>query len=153
MARALSRAERAQEPFHETTRVHRVLAVWKSDRVVFLGLRSDVSDLLAASDLYVSASHSEGTSLALLEAMARGLPCVVANSPGLADLVTDGANGRLFAVKNGADCARVVTEALADPGASRSQATRAQETVRREFSINALAAEHGSLYGRLLEGA
>jgi L-malate glycosyltransferase len=48
-----------------------------SGRVHFLGQRSDVADLLAASDVYVSSSHTEGLSNAILEAMASGLPVVV----------------------------------------------------------------------------
>lgn len=46
------------------------------DHVLLLGLRSDVPHLLAASDIYVSASHAEGLPVSILEAMAAGLPVV-----------------------------------------------------------------------------
>ena len=45
--------------------------------MAFLGLRPDVPDLLAASDVFVSGSHWEGAPVSLLEALANGLPCVV----------------------------------------------------------------------------
>lgn len=48
-----------------------------ADKVRFLGLRRDVPRLLAATDLFVSASHWEGAPVSLLEAMINGAPCVV----------------------------------------------------------------------------
>ena len=56
------------------------------DHVRLLGLRSDVPDLLAASDIYVSASRSEALPISILEAMAAGLP-VVATDVGDVPLV------------------------------------------------------------------
>ena len=49
------------------------------DHVRLLGLRSDVPTLLAASDIFVSASHWEGLPVSILEAMAAGLPVVATN--------------------------------------------------------------------------
>ena len=56
------------------------------DHVALLGLRSDIPKLLAASDIYVSASHTEGLPVSILEALAAGLP-VVATSVGDVPLV------------------------------------------------------------------
>lgn len=48
-----------------------------SDKVIFAGLRSDVPDLLQAMDVFVFPSHYEGLSVALMEAQAAGLPCLI----------------------------------------------------------------------------
>lgn len=54
-----------------------ITALGLEGRVHLLGLRHDIPDLLAASDIYVSAAHWEGLPVSMLEAMAAGRPCVV----------------------------------------------------------------------------
>lgn len=120
-------------------------------RVRFLGLRDDVPALLAASDGYLSASHSEGTSIALMEGMARALPCVVSDAPGLRDMVRDGENGRLFALRDPRDCARVILETLAEPDVADEMGRVAQAEVRREFSMDTLVEMHAGLYRELIQ--
>lgn len=65
------------------------------DRVTFLGYRSDVKELYAAADAFVFPSLREGLSLALMEAMASGLPAVATRIRGNTDLITDGVEGML----------------------------------------------------------
>lgn len=57
-------------------------------------------DYYRASDLYVSASHSDGSSVSLLEAMACGLPALVSDIPGNREWVEPGVNGWWFADGN-----------------------------------------------------
>lgn len=61
-----------------------------------LGYRNDVSELLAASDLYILPSIREGLNVSLMEAMASGTPCLCANIRGNVDLVESGKGGELF---------------------------------------------------------
>ena len=58
-----------------------------SGRVKLLGYRTDIPELLAASDLFVFPSLQEGLPVALMEAMASGLPCVVSRIRGNTDLI------------------------------------------------------------------
>ena len=60
-----------------------------------LGERHDVPELLAAADIFVLASRSEGAPLSILEAMAAGLPVVASDVGGVAELVADGETGLL----------------------------------------------------------
>ena len=48
------------------------------------------------ADLYISASHVDGSSVSLMEALACGLPCVVSDIPANKEWVTDGVNGWIF---------------------------------------------------------
>lgn len=68
------------------------------DRVVFLGEldQQRLADAYRSADLYVSASHVDGTSISLLEAMATGVPVCVSNIPGNAEWV-NGGTGITFA--------------------------------------------------------
>ena len=68
------------------------------DRVVFPGhvSFSDLPSLYRDADLYISASHSDGTSISLLEAFACGTPAIVSDIPGNREWITPGENGWLF---------------------------------------------------------
>lgn len=61
-----------------------------SDRVIFTGVRSDVNELLQAMDLFVLPSLYEGLSIALVEAQASGLPCVISDKVSSECMVTRG---------------------------------------------------------------
>jgi len=59
------------------------------NRVKLVGFRQDVVDFYGAADLFVFPSHREGLPVALMEAMASGLPCVVSKIRGNVDLIED----------------------------------------------------------------
>ncbi|MGI0015283.1 MAG: glycosyltransferase family 4 protein [Nitrososphaera sp.] len=61
--------------------------------VVFAGYKEDVRPVLAAADIFVTASEREGLPLSLLEAMAYGLPCISTNIGGNNEVVVHGHNG------------------------------------------------------------
>ncbi|MGW8249495.1 MAG: glycosyltransferase family 4 protein, partial [Anaerolineales bacterium] len=68
------------------------------ERVHFPGQisQAELPRYYRSSDLYVSASHSDGTSISLLEAMACGRPMIVSDIPGNREWVEPGSNGWLF---------------------------------------------------------
>lgn len=72
----------------------------------------DLYEELAAGDIYVSCSASDGTSVSLLEAMALGLYPVVTDIPANREWIEDGINGRLFPVGDDGALARVIKEVI-----------------------------------------
>ena len=67
-----------------------------SDKVILAGYRSDIPDILLASDLFVFPSFHEGMPVSALEAMACGLPLLCSKIRGNVDIVKNGDNGYLF---------------------------------------------------------
>lgn len=85
------------------------------DRVHFPGHvnQNDLPEYYRAADLYISTSHSDGTSISLLEALASGLPVLLSDIPGNREWVTQpGKVGWLFRVGDPADLARGILQAL-----------------------------------------
>ena len=80
-----------------------------ADRVKFLGNRTDMVDIYHMADCFVLASFREGLSRSIMEAMACGLPCIVANIRGNRDLV-DEEGGLLFDPKDPAELTECIYE-------------------------------------------
>jgi glycosyltransferase involved in cell wall biosynthesis len=121
-----------------------------SDRLRFLGYRSDVSDLLSAADLFVLPSLTEGLPLSVLEAMAHALPVVATPVGGIPEVITDGQDGLLVPVNQPEELARVLSELLDDPARRQSLGETGYRHVRDRFSFERMAGEYEELYRRLL---
>lgn len=117
-----------------------------AERVHFLGLLNDVQPLLHAGDLFVMPSRFEGFSIAALEALAVGLPCLMADVPGLRDFDRWFPNIR-YASPN-SDAIRVALEGLLSvlPQQRGTLTAGAPETAHREFSIEARVEDYRRLY-------
>jgi len=85
------------------------------DRVVLLGDRSDVPQLLPAFTMFAMSSVSEGYSIALLEACACALPIVVTDVGGNGEIVTDGVNGLVVPPRDPGAFAAAIQALLDDP--------------------------------------
>ena len=83
------------------------------ERVRFLGVRSDVPQLLAAADVVVLSTAYEGMPLSLLEAMAAGRPLIASDVPGVHDLVSGA--GLLFPFGDEQRLAELIRQVCEDP--------------------------------------
>lgn len=118
-------------------------------RVNFLGQRRDIPDLLAALDILVLPSHSEGVSLALLEAMAAGLPVIATAVGGLPEVVTDEVNGLLIPPRDPEAVARALDRLLADPEFAKRLGEQARAEVEAHYSLERLGREINEIYEEL----
>jgi starch synthase (maltosyl-transferring) len=117
-------------------------------RVHLTGVREDVPRLLTAADVFIFTSPREGLGLAVLEAMAAGLPVAAFDVPGVREAV--GGNGIL--VKPG-DCAGLAARALgilAEPEAARALSERARRHVFEKFSLGEMVSRTEALYEEMM---
>jgi glycosyltransferase involved in cell wall biosynthesis len=117
-------------------------------RVSFLGLRSDVGDLLASADLYALPSRAESHPLALLEAMFAGRPTVATAVGGVPDTVTDGREGLLVPPGEVAPLRDALARLLADPALRRQMGEAARQRAQREFTLTTMVDAYERLYTR-----
>jgi len=115
-----------------------------------LGERADVAALLAALDVFVLSSVSEGFPFVVLEAMAMERPVVATAVNGVPEIVEDGITGRLVARGDGAALARAVREALAAPEAARAMGRAGRRRVAERFTARRMVAETEALYREVL---
>ena len=114
--------------------------------VRMLGVRSDLPDLMAASDLLLMPSRFEGLSLVALEAMAAGLPIVATQAPGNVELIEPDISGWLTPAGDAAGFADAVIEAIDNPDRRAHMAAIASDRQRRLFEADRMANETKALY-------
>jgi glycosyltransferase involved in cell wall biosynthesis len=122
-----------------------------AEQVHFLGSRRDVPDLLRAMDIFVLPSYSEGVSLALLEAMAAGLPVIASVVGGLPEVVRHGENGLLIPPRDVDALAAALERLLADPEYAQHLGETARREAREKFSLERLGREVNEIYGEVVE--
>lgn len=127
----------------------RIRALGIGNRVFLTGYRSDVPKVLRASNCFVSSSHSEGQSNAILEAMAHGLPVVATAVGGTPDLIHDGTNGILVPPGSPGDIRNALEYLLDNPEKASALGTRARASVDRKHSMKAVVGSYLRLYSEV----
>lgn len=119
-----------------------------ADRVTFLGSRSDVFELLPLLDLFCLSSEFEGFPIALVEAMASGLPCVATAVGGIPEIIVDGDSGLLVPSRDAAALADAIGRAMDDPDLRAALGDEAKKTAEGLDLRNAVD-ELQSIYRQL----
>ena len=115
-------------------------------RALLLGRRRDIPALLNAADVFALSSLSEGISLALLEAMAVGLPAVATEVGGNPEVVLPGATGLLPPPGLPHELALALLEVLDDPLRAATWGRAGRQRVLERFSLEGMARAYADLY-------
>jgi glycosyltransferase involved in cell wall biosynthesis len=127
----------------------RVRALGLADRVHFLGWRRDLAPVYADLDVAVLTSRNEGTPVALIEAMAAGVPVVATAVGGAPDLLDHGEQGELVPPPfRAADLAAAIGRALTP--AARARSARLAPGILEAYSAARLCRDLESLYNALV---
>jgi L-malate glycosyltransferase len=117
--------------------------------VLLPGHRPDVRPYLRAFDLFVLPSIAEGLPMALLEAMAAGLPVVASAVGGVPEVVREGVEGLLVPPGAPAPLAAALSRLAADGPLRAAMGTRGRARVAEAFSIEATGPRYVALYSEL----
>nr|MDQ3957312.1 glycosyltransferase family 4 protein [Actinomycetota bacterium] len=121
-----------------------------TESVTFLGVRSDVPDLLAAADAFAFPSRWEGLGSVLLEAMALEAPIVTSDLPPVREIVTHGTDALVVPPESPARLAEAIAETLTERGPAAARAARARRRFLQEFAIGEVADRTVGFYERSL---
>lgn len=112
----------------------------------------DLAKYFNAADVYVSSSLSDGTSLALLESMACGLPGVVTDVPAIMEWITDGMNGFIVPRKDSQVLAEKLIEMLENEGLRRKFSERNVEIAKKRANWDDNFMKLVDIYEKLCPG-
>ena len=137
---------------HET--LHRMaidLGVERACR--FLGARDDIADILAAADLFVLPSLSEGFPFVLLEALAMGRPVIASRVNGVSELIEDHKTGLLVPPRDPQALGAAIREVLNDPTAASKMGAVGRAVVRERFTVNRMVADTTAIFDAAMQDA
>lgn len=122
-----------------------------SDKVIFLGQRNDIPELLRTCNIFVLPSLLEGLSLSILEAMAASRPVIATDIPGMREIITDGVNGLLVPPADPDALAEKINLALSDTKLEETIALAGKKRVLRDFSSKQMAESVIRIYDEIID--
>lgn len=120
------------------------------DKIIFSGFRPDILELLNFIDVFVLSTHTEGISIALLEAMSTEVPVVATNVGGNGEIVQHTKNGLLVAENDVADLKNAILTFLNDEEEKIRLSKEARKVVLQKFSLKNTVAQYEKLYSEFL---
>jgi glycosyltransferase involved in cell wall biosynthesis len=124
-------------PLHKDL-MRQTSALGLDEQVRFRGFRPDVRTFLSRYRAYVHASYSESSSLAIIEAMAAGLPIVAGNIGPISELCDDGVEARFWSLDDPGQAAATLIDLLDAEPARLMAASAARQRFRRDFDAEIL---------------
>ena len=116
------------------------------DHVIFHGFESEINRIYSSIDVFALSSLTEGTPMALLEAMAYGVPVVASKVGEVPDIINNGVNGLLVQAADYKGLSDGILRLLSHPSEAKRMAVAGKRTIEVEFDIKRWIREIESLY-------
>ena len=117
-----------------------------SQNVHFLGERKDVPQILSVCNCFVLASHTEGLSCSIVEAMFASLPVIASDVGGNHELIAHGISGFLFEDANISQLSELLQEMLNNQASSKSMGEKGFQVAAEKFTLSKMKDGYLSLY-------
>ena len=127
----------------------RVNQLGLTSRVHFLGLRTDVPDVLGAADVFALSSDYEGNPLSVIEAMAAGLPIVSTAVGGVPELLKNGREGFIVQPGDAEQLSAAMMTLLKDGDLRRTMGAAAATRAKEKFDVSAMVRAYEDLYDEI----
>ena len=127
----------------------RVNQLGLTSRVHFLGLRTDIPDVLGAADIFALSSDYEGNPLSVIEAMAAGLPTVSTAVGGVPELLQNGKEGFIVQPGHPEELSEAMMILLGDPHLRRRMGAAAAARAKEKFDVSAMVRAYEELYDEI----
>lgn len=118
--------------------------------VRFLGQRTDIPDLLSVTDIYVHSSVEEGFGIAIIEAMAAGLPVVATNVGGIPEIITNNINGILVPSENPQAFVDSISYLIEHPKNRKILAEKGKQHVETTFTDDVMIKKYMEVYVKII---
>jgi sugar transferase (PEP-CTERM/EpsH1 system associated) len=119
--------------------------------VRFLGLRSDITHILMALDVFVLSSLTEGIPLSILEAQACGIPVIATDVGGNSEVVLAGISGFLVATQHPCLIAEKIEQLIDNPTMAKTMGEMGRKRIEDEFSLRESSKKYVSVYCESIE--
>lgn len=121
-----------------------------NENVKFLGINTNMFEIINSADIGVFPSLYEGLSLALAEQMSCGLPMIVSDIPSLREMCDDGKNAILVPIKDPISISNAVSKIINDPNVVISLGKSARKYVKQKYSIHKMVSSYEVIYKNML---
>ncbi|MDR2192675.1 MAG: glycosyltransferase family 4 protein [Endomicrobium sp.] len=116
------------------------------DKIILLGWRDDIAEILTSSDIFVMTSLWEGLPRAIIEAMCCAKPVIANAVDGVKEIISEGKNGYKIQPYDYGDTAQKIIKLLQNDALLKEMSAEAQSSITEEFDINYTVRQQEELY-------